>query len=260
MEIDENDFFTNMVNCCKYLNRLYLKFDQNIDFINGFIKSPYEGNAQYHPETNQMDIPVGILQPPFFNSGIPDYINYAGIGIIIGHEFTHAFDNTGKDFDMEGNFFEWWTDNDLEEYNDLSQCFIDEYSEFYLEDSEGNKYNVNGANTLNENLADNGGVARAYESWKLSLMEDSETVKKENPQLPGLTQYTADQLFFIHYGHTLCDNNLKNQSYINRIVFDEHSPHFARVNGVVKNSDEFAKAFNCPLNSKMNPEKKCKVW
>jgi len=263
MEIDENDYFTNMVNYFKYLNGKKLKIVviNNKDKIKDDIyMGPYDVNAQYQPGFNEMIIPVGTLQPPLFSSGIPDYINYGGIGMLIGHEFTHAFDHTGKDFDMEGNIFEWWTDNDLEEYNDLSQCFIDEYNEFYLEDSEGKKYNVNGANTLNENLADNGGIARAYESWKLSLMEDPEIVKKENPQLPGLTQYTADQLFFISYGHTWCDNIPKNPSDINLIIFDEHAPHFTRVNGVVRNYDEFAKAFNCPLNSKMNPEKKCKFW
>ena len=114
--------------------------------------------------------------------------------------------------------------------------------------------------TLDENLADSGGLARAYESWRLSLKEDPETVKKENPPLPGLTQYTPDQLFFISFGHHWCESFYRDPNYVDIYLNDEHAPGVARVNGVVSNSRQFAKAFNCPLKSKMNPEKKCTIW
>jgi len=114
--------------------------------------------------------------------------------------------------------------------------------------------------TLDENLADSGGLARAYESWKLSLMEDPETAKRENPTLPGLTQYTADQLFFISYGYHWCESYYNESKFVDYYVSDVHAPGVARVNGVVSNSYQFAKAFNCPIKSKMNPEKKCTIW
>jgi len=272
-EVTDDDFFTNYVNYNRYKNREQLrksafsknellnmgnassfKFDFNMEV------SPQTINAQYITLKNKMNIPAGILQPPFFSSGIPDYINYGGIGSIIGHEFTHAFDNEGKNYDMNGNFSNWWTPNDIVDYMNLSMCFVKQYGEFYMEDKDGKKQNVNGRITLNENLADNGGLARAYESWKLSQLEDAETVKQENQQLPGLTQYTPDQLFFISFGHVWCENYYNSNSVIMSVIYDEHSPGFARVNGAVSNNKEFAKAFNCPLNSKMNPQNRCEIW
>jgi len=263
LEFDENDFFTNMIKYFGYANNNILDLYVNIwDHLSEIGFAPYEINAAYIPRRNKMNIPAGILQPPLFNSGIPDYINYGGIGAIIGHEFTHAFDNTGKNYDMNGNLSNWWTANDNEEYEDLTKCFIDQYNKFGMEDLEGNMHYTDGTATLGENLSDNGGVARAYDSWKLSLMEDPETVKKENQQLPGLTQYTPEQLFFISYGHIWCESFPRNKSifdYLSR-VDPVHSRSYARVNGVAMNNKEFAKAFNCPVNSKMNPEKKCEIW
>ncbi|OUM65176.1 hypothetical protein PIROE2DRAFT_23940, partial [Piromyces sp. E2] len=262
MGINEDDFLNNIINYYKYKNKENLK-----NIIPGYINpldigfSPQVINAAYTFRTNSFSIPAGILQPPFFSSGIPDYINYGGIGSVIGHELTHAFDNNGKDFDMFGDYNNWWSENDREEYENLSQCFVNQYNKFFIP-IEPRNYYVNGEKTLNENLADNGGLARAYESWKYSLKEDPETVKKQNQQLPGLTKYTPDQLFYISYGRLWCYNVYTNDYGLMRYLFDSdpHAPGIARVNGVVSNSKQFAKAFNCPVNSKMNPEKKCELW
>ncbi|ORX79228.1 zincin, partial [Anaeromyces robustus] len=244
--VDENDYITTIINYYKYSNKKTLKYAvSNLSEIDMDIP-PQIVNAYYNFYQNSMTVLAGILQPPFFSSEYPDYINYGGIGSIIGHELTHAFDNTGKNFDMNGKSFNWWTENDLEEYEELTKCFIDQYVFIYK--------------TLNENIADNGGLARAYESWKQSLKEDPETVKKQNQKLPGLTKYTPDQLFFILYGYMWC-MNVDDPSTIDYMLsIDVHSEGNVRVNGVITNSNYFAKAFNCPLNSKMNPEKKCVIW
>jgi len=262
VEIKEDDFFANMVSITK--NSKNLKFKEIVNTTNEneleMPMPPQTMNACYLPYLNEMVIPAGILQFPMFTLGVPDYINYGSIGAIIGHEFNHAFDNTGKNFDLKGVLTNWWTDNDLEEYEELTQCFIDQYSQFYLEDFEGGKYYNDGKITLDENLADNGGLARAYDSWKLSLMEDAESVKRSNQKLPGLTQYTNDQLFFISYGSAWCQNIYRDGKNLDMLKYDSHSMKFARMNGAISNSREFAKAFFCPLKSKMNPEKKCEIW
>ncbi|ORX42211.1 zincin [Piromyces finnis] len=216
-DVSLDDFLTNQINYVIFMNNKIL------DFYEGGLESilvealiPQNVNAYYTPLNNSIFIPIGILQTPFFSHGIPDYINYGGIGSIIGHELTHVFDSNGKNYDMNGYIMQW--------------------------------------QTLAENLADNGGLTRAYESWKLSMKEDPEHVKKENQLLPGLSKYTMDQLFFISFGQIWCNNEYfypKN---------DPHASGSARVRGTIANSKEFAAAFNCPLKSKMNPDKKCQLW
>ncbi|ORX57154.1 zincin [Piromyces finnis] len=204
-------------------------------------------------EVNSIIIPAAIIQTPFFNNNGQDYINYGLTGSIIGHELTHAFDNEGRLYDMDGKLNNWWTDNDSEEFIEFSQCFIHEYNSI-IYDIENKKYNVNGERTLGENLADNGGLARAYDAWQLSLLKNPENAAERNKMLPGFQGYTIDQLFYISYGQTFCSIN----NSINLI--DEHSPGIARINGVISNSKHFAETFNCPSNSPMNPENKCIIW
>jgi len=261
IDISSDDYFTNEINYKKFMmSTLLSMYDTNIRDYDD-IDEPQDINACYFPLKNLINIPAGILQPPFFSQGIPDYINYGGIGSVIGHELTHAFDFNGKDYDINGDLKQWWTDNDIEEFTENTKCFIDQYNKLYVVDSEGNKHNINGKDTLNENLADNGGLARAYEAWKLSLQEDPEQVKKENQLLPGLSHYSMDQLFFISFAQLYCENEDNYNSFItDHTLEDEHSPGSARVRGVVSNSKVFAKVFNCPVKSAMNPEKKCQVW
>jgi endothelin-converting enzyme/membrane metallo-endopeptidase-like protein 1 len=254
----EDDYFNNVIKINEINNNYSLKNIQSSkdDILESLISLPQQTiNAKYYTGTNSVNIPAGILQLPFFSIGIPDYINYGGIGTIIGHEFTHAFDNTGRKYDIKGNDVNWWTQSDSEEYDEKATCFVNQYNKLYMEDKEGQKHYVFGTITLDENIADNGGLIRAYESWQLSLLEDSETVKKENQKLPGLTQYTADQLFFISFGNIWCENIYND--YLEVILYSDHSPGNARVNGAVSNFKIFAKTFNCPINSKMNPKYKC---
>ncbi|ORX65987.1 zincin [Anaeromyces robustus] len=201
-----------------------------------------------------MFISTGILQSPKFDINQPDYINYGNIGSTIGHELTHAFDNNGKNYDAEGKEFNWWTDNDSDEFDEFSQCFIDQYNSYSFE-LEGEEYNVDGERTLGENLADNGELDRAYEAWKLSIENNPEKAKERNKLLPGLSNYTMDQLFYISFAHSFCEVGVS--EYANE---DEHSPGKSRVNGSVSNNERFAKIFNCPTKKPMNPDMKCVLW
>jgi len=154
-----------------YLKNFYsLIYNENPEYNMNEIKitPTYVVNAYYMDNTNIMYFPAAVLQTPNFDVNQLDYINYGNMGTIMGHELTHAFDNNGKNYDSDGNEFNWWTDNDNEEFNEFSQCFIDQYGS-YSSELEGKKYFVNGTNTLGENLADNGGLDRAFEAWKMSI-------------------------------------------------------------------------------------------
>jgi len=236
-------------NAIAYGNSLRRSLDKN-----EWQMDAYTVNAYYDLYDNSINFPAALFQSPFYESNGQDYINYATVGSIIGHELTHAFDNTGRLFDAEGHFNNWWSDNDVEEFNEYSQCFIDEYNSITYNVDNKKTINVNGEKTLGENLADNGGLARAYDAWKYSLLKNPEKAATRNLKLPGFENYTIDQLFYIAYGYSYCLPN----SILYAI--DVHSPGIARVNGVVANSKHFAKTFNCPTNSPMNPENKCLIW
>lgn len=258
LEISDSDFFVNIVNSNtwdieKNLKDIKKKVDRS-----KWEMTPQTVNAYYNPPLNEIVFPAGILQTPFFNSKDPYYLNYGGIGAVVGHELTHAFDNNGRQYDFKGRLNDWWSNSTLEEFTKLTQCFIDQYESFTIEDKKGKKYHVNGKLTLGENLADNGGLARAYEAWKISLEKD-EASKSHNQYLPGLSQYTFDQLFYISFGQIWCSKS-RPESAVQRIRTDPHSPPQHRVNGAVSNSEHFAQTFACAKDAPMNPEKKCSIW
>jgi len=258
-EIDSDVFFNTLVNFQIFTLKKYIrKIDEPVDDDKWFLK-PQEANAYNHLMSNTIAFPAGILQPPFFNSQQPDYLNYGAMGSTIGHELIHAFDRMGSSYDANGILTNWWTNSTLKEYDNLSMCFIDQYNQYVYTASDGSKYKLNGKLTLNENLADNGGLSRALEAWKLSS-KDPKKFNERNKALPNLSNFTADQLFYIAFGQSYCENytpEIVRKGYEEQNV---HSPGRYRIIGSVSNSEHFAKIFNCPKNSPMNPEKKCSVW
>jgi len=259
LEIVEGDFFTNIVNSNTFDIGKNLKDIKKPVDRSKWEMTPQTVNAYYNPPMNEIVFPAGILQTPFFSSKDPYYLNYGGIGAVVGHELTHAFDNNGRQYDSKGKLNNWWSNSTIEEFNKLSQCFIDQYESYYIEDKKGKKHYIKGKLTLGENLADNGGLARAYEAWKISLSRDAEEAKEHNVRLPGLSQYTLDQLFYISFGQIWCSKS-RPESAIQRIRNDPHSPPQHRVNGAVSNSVHFSETFHCAANAPMNPEKKCLIW
>src|SRR6266481_5770882 len=183
--------------------------------------TPPTVNAYYNPTENNINFPAGILQPPFYDNKMDAAVNYGGIGAGGGHELTHGFDDSGRQFDPQGNLSDWWTKEDADEFKKRAKCFIQEYSSFIAVDN----VHVNGELTLGENTADNGGVRLAF----MALMDSL----KEKPQ-GKIDGYTPEQRFFLGWGQVWCQN-VRPEAARLRAQVDPHSPGRDRVNGVLSN-------------------------
>jgi predicted metalloendopeptidase len=209
-------------------------------------------NAYYSPILNSVTFPAGILQPPFYGLGL-ESLNYGAIGAIMGHELTHGFDDKGRRYDKEGNLKQWWTVATVREYERRVQCIVEQYSQYNVSEL-GNNFTVNGINTQGENIADNGGLREAFRAY----LKYQDRIPNEQ-LLPGLAQYTPEQLFFLGFAHMWCGNSTQG-SLKSLVVNGVHSPSRFRVIGTLSNSKEFADAWGCPAGSPMNPHKKCILW
>ncbi|XP_046572209.1 endothelin-converting enzyme 2-like isoform X2 [Haliotis rubra] len=205
-------------------------------------------NAFYSPNRNSITFPAAILQPPFYSKEYPMSLVFGGIGMVIGHEITHGFDDEGRQYDMVGNFHQWWTNSSLTKFTSLAKCLVDQYSSFSI-----NGDHVNGKMTLGENMADNGGIKASFEAYRKWVSENG-----EEPPLPGL-ELSHEQLFFVNFAQGWCSLST-DAALHNQIITDPHSPSKFRVIGTVSNSDYFRDAFKCTPQTEMNPDKKCGVW
>jgi len=211
--------------------------------------SPPTVNAYYSGSHNEIVFPAGILQPPFFDRKMDDAVNFGGIGLVIGHELTHGFDDQGRKFDPQGNLRDWWTEADGKEFEKRASCVADEYSGFIAVDD----LHLNGRLTLGENTADNGGARIALMALHEMMAADHEDANKK------IDGYTADQRFFLGFGRVWCQNTTPELSRL-LVRVDPHSPGKWRVNGVVRNMPEFQKAFGCKPGQPMAPDNACHVW
>jgi putative endopeptidase len=209
--------------------------------------TPPTVNAYYNPTENDINFPAGILQPPFFDMGADDAINYGAIGVVIGHEITHGFDNSGRKYDKDGNLKDWWTEADAKQFTERAQCVVDQYGSYRVSDD----VKQNGEATLGENLADNGGI-------RIALAALHHALKGRKDAMAG--GFTADQRFFIGFAHVWC-NNARDEARRTQALTDVHSLPEFRVNGTVSNSEQFAKAFSCkPEDPMVRGDKACRVW
>ena len=207
--------------------------------------TPPTVNAYYDPQMNNINFPAGILQPPFFYTNVDDAVNFGGIGMVIGHELTHGFDDQGRQFDAKGNLADWWTKKDAEEFQQRAACMADRYSSFSVAPG---AY-VNGKLTLGENTADNGGV-------RVALMALKNTIGDKAEKIDG---YSPEQRFFLSFGQIWCEN-AREEALRLLVQTNEHSPPRFRVIGVVENMPEFQKAFACTPGQPMAPVHACRVW
>uniref|UniRef100_A0A8C2MHE8 Membrane metallo-endopeptidase-like 1 n=1 Tax=Cricetulus griseus TaxID=10029 RepID=A0A8C2MHE8_CRIGR len=230
------------------LKKLREKVDQNLWIIGAAVV-----NAFYSPNRNQIVFPAGILQPPFFSKDQPQALNFGGIGMVIGHEITHGFDDNGRNFDKNGNMLDWWSNFSAQHFREESECMIYQYGNFSWDLADDQ--NVNGFSTLGENIADNGGVRQAYKAYLQWLAEGG-----KDQQLPGLN-LTYAQLFFINYAQVWC-GSYRPEFAIQSIKTDVHSPLKYRqvVLGSLQNLAAFSEAFRCPRGSPMHPKKRCRIW
>jgi putative endopeptidase len=206
--------------------------------------SPPTVNAYYQATNNDINFPAGILQPPFYGAGRDEAVNYGAIGAVVGHELTHGFDDSGRQFDGDGNLKDWWSSSDADAFKLRADCIADEYSGFIATDD----VHLNGRLTLGENSADNGGIRLAY----MAMMDDLASKVK-------LDGYTPQQRFFLGYAQIWCSNQTEQAARL-QAQTNPHSPGRYRVNGVVQNMPEFGEAFGCTVGQPMRKENACRVW
>ena len=212
--------------------------------------TPPTVNAYYSGSFNEIVFPAGILQPPFFDKTMDDAINFGGIGLVIGHELTHGFDDQGRKFDPTGNLRDWWTEQDGKEFEKRVSCVADEYSNFVAVDN----LKLNGRLTLGENTADNGGARIALAALERLIAEDK--TGKEGQSIDG---FTPEQRFFLGFGRVWCEK--QRPEYLRmQVSTNPHSPGKYRVDGVVQNMPEFQKAWGCKAGQPMVAENACRVW
>jgi putative endopeptidase len=220
-----------------------------------WVMTPPTVNAYYDPSMNDINFPAGILQPPFFDPNIDPAVNYGGIGVVIGHEMTHGFDDEGSKYDGKGNLREWQTAEDRQKFVARTDCEVSEYGGFEAAPAHDSQpqQKLNGKLTLGENTADNGGLRIAYIALLDTLKSEGKSI---DDQIDG---YTEQQRYFIGFAQVWCQNQTE-QSARQSALTDPHSPGKWRVNGSVQNFDEFGKAFGCKKGAPMYPVNSCRVW
>ena len=221
--------------------------------------TPQTVNAYYNPSFNEIVFPAAILQPPFFNLSADPAINYGGIGGVIGHEMGHGFDDQGAKYDSLGAFNSWWTDEDLGAFRKLTDALVAQYDGYCpLDDG---KTCVNGRLTLGENIGDLGGLSMAYKAYQLSLDKDGDGTVSEAEQPPVIGGYTGDQRFFLGWAQ-IWRAKYREEATRQQLLTDPHSPPDYRINGIVRNFDEWYEAFDVGPDDALYlpPEERIRIW
>jgi len=207
-------------------------------------------NAYNDPLTNTINFPAGILQPPYFEPSKDDAVNYGAIGMVIGHEIIHGFDDQGRKFDSQGNLRDWWTDADAKSYETRGKCISDQYSQEIPEAG----VKQNGELTLGEDTADNGGIRLAF-----MALEDKLKIAGKSVDAKGEDGWTPRQRFFLSFANSWC-TQYRPELMRTVVLTNPHSIPKYRVNNTVANSPEFSQAFGCKKGSPMARENACRVW
>eukprot|EP01130_Rhizamoeba_saxonica_P003888 TRINITY_DN160_c0_g3_i1.p1 TRINITY_DN160_c0_g3~~TRINITY_DN160_c0_g3_i1.p1 ORF type:complete len:668 (+),score=195.81 TRINITY_DN160_c0_g3_i1:46-2049(+) len=205
-------------------------------------------NAYYDPTRNEMVFPAGILQSTFFNVSYPTSMNYGGIGMVMGHELSHGFDNQGRDYNGEGVLIDWWGKETSHKFDEKVKCVIDQYDKFEILPG----VYVDGKLTQGENIADMGGIKLSFNAY----LEEAGSTAFEESIVPKLTN---EQLYFVSFAQNWCGKVRPSTARV-LAKTDPHSPSQFRVMGPLINLEQFGDVFNCPVGSTMNPEERCEVW
>jgi endothelin-converting enzyme/putative endopeptidase len=207
-------------------------------------------NAYYDPQLNTINFPAGILQPPYFDSKMEDPVNYGAIGMVIGHELTHGFDDEGRKFDAQGNLRDWWTPEDAKAYEQRGECIANEYTEEIPEAG----VKQNGHLTQGEDTADNGGLRLAFMAVNNKLQAEGKSLDAKEGD-----GWTPRQKFFVSYAYSWCEQ-VRPEFMRTLVLTNPHSIPKYRVNNVVSNMPEFQEAFACKKGSPMVRADQCRVW
>ncbi|ETV85557.1 hypothetical protein H257_03265 [Aphanomyces astaci] len=210
----------------------------------------HKTTAKYIKETNQVKLPAGILQPPFFDVKYDAAQNFGAIGMVIGHEITHGFDNSNRNFDGDGKLNNWWSSATNTTFKTKAQCISDQYANFIVTSEVTGAVlgNISGKLSLGESIADNGGLKTSFRAYH-------EFLKKFPSQY---TEEAGNKLFYLSFAQSWCSKDT--DARLRQFLSDPHPPHRFRVTGALQNNAEFARAFQCPVDSDMNPSEKCLLW
>jgi putative endopeptidase len=246
LHVQRDTYVKNIMNANEFLLHHELqKIGKPIDRTE-WAMSPQSVNAYYDPSMNNINIPAGILQPPFFDLNAPNSVNYGAIGWVIGHEITHGFDDEGSQFDGYGNLHNWWQPSDKKTFKKLTKCIVDQFSTYTI----GNNIFVQGKLVAGEAIADLGGLKLAYHAF-----HNSQGYKIAKT----IAGYTPDQQFFLSAAH-LWASNIRQQQAINLITIDPHPPAINRVNGTLCNIPEFEITFKNLQKQVTQKKSYCKIW
>ncbi len=248
LEIVPDDLFKNVTNVIEF------EHNRTVSRLNGPVDreewgmNPYTVNAYYRPSMNEIVFPAAILQPPFFNVEADDAVNYGGIGAVIGHEISHAFDDQGSKFDGDGNLNNWWTDEDRAAFSALTEKLIAQYEQYEALPGK----TVNGQLTLGENIADLSGLAIAFKAYQISL---------EGQESPTIAGWSGNQRVFLGWSQ-VWRRKYREAEMVRRLLTDSHSPSSFRANGPVTNIDAFYEAFEVQNGDKLYkaPADRIKIW
>uniref|UniRef100_A0A0K0F9X3 Phosphate-regulating neutral endopeptidase (inferred by orthology to a human protein) n=1 Tax=Strongyloides venezuelensis TaxID=75913 RepID=A0A0K0F9X3_STRVS len=253
------------------MNKIF-QIVENFNLLNkqadrmNFQASPATVNAWYSPWLNSITFPMAAFNPPYYKFDWPQAFNYAGQGGTAGHELTHGYDDEGVQFGPYGslsncqwNYCGWMDYNSTLGFIDMAQCVVSQYNEKCCPLKEGNVRCANGQTTQGENIADLGGQQAAYKAYRQWINEYNNGVEEE--RLPGLENYTPNQIFWLTYGYSWCMKQ-ETSSLVNQLLTNPHAPGSCRVNQVFQDIPEFGKDWNCPQGSNLYPlpEDRCKVW
>ena len=247
LDVKRDDFYGNAVRSASFESRRELnKIGKPVD-RGEWGMTPPTVNAYYNAQMNDINFPAGVLQPPLYDTKLDDAPNYGNTGSTIGHELTHGFDDEGRQFDANGNLKDWWTPADAKAFEERIQCVRDQYAQYTIIDD----IKINSKLTSGEDVADLGGTLLAYIAWKDATA---------NQNLESVEGFTPDQRFFIGFAQWACENERPENLRVSAVT-NPHSPGKYRINGIVSNMPEFARAFRCGENAAMvRGARACKVW
>ncbi|XP_034190776.2 uncharacterized protein LOC117609047 [Osmia lignaria lignaria] len=249
-------YYENLLN---YIRHLKWKNLRRIVETTGRDKSseyldPLMLNAFFMPTENSISVTAADFQSPLFALNRPWAVNFGIIGLVMGHEVNHGFDNEGHLYDHGGNLMEWLSAM-ADAYNKRAECFVNQFNKYSIVKGENYTIENYGNQTAGENIADTMGLQAVFRAYKRRERECG----NPDPALPELEKFSNDQIFFLSFANLWCES-IDRESLIQSTKYDVHSPGRLRVIGSVSNSEDFAKAFNCPVGSTMNPERKCNIW
>ena len=249
LKVKKGEYFSNLVAASRFEFEFEAaKIGKPVDKTEWGMTPPTV-NAYYNPLNNEMAFPAGILQPPFFSKDFPAAMNYGGIGMVMGHELTHGFDDEGRKFDAQGKLREWWEPSVSKKFEERADCIDKQYTAYEVQPG----LNLNGKLTLGENIADNGGIKQTYSAYKAYEAAHPGTQK---PAVDGLTN---DQLLFVAFAQTWCSLATPEIERV-LVTTGPHSQPRFRVIGPLVNFPQFAETFSCAEGTPMRPTNICEVW